>query len=89
MKYILIFLLPFIALSNDYIHFELGIPKSSHELNQIERFEFASGFSCEHGVPLWVSYNLNKDWFGEVPRWSKNFMPDSLLDKECWTYHSD
>ena len=90
MKYIyLLLLIPFTVFSNP-IHTELGQPFSeTTPLDIIERFEFTSGIKCDYGVPLWVSYNLNKDWFGETPRFTGNFIVDSLLPQECWIKHSD
>lgn len=89
MKYVMyIFLLPFVMFSNT-IHTELGMPKSAETLQLVERYEYTSGVKCDYGVPLWVAYNVNKDWYGDVPRWSKNFMPDSSLPQSCWIRHSD
>jgi endonuclease G len=89
LKFIIpLLILPFTLFSNP-VNTELGKPTGTQNLEIIEHFEFSSGFSCDYGIPLWVSYNLNKDWFGDVPRWDKNFMPDSSLPQTCWIRHSD
>lgn len=84
----LLFLFPLTVFSNN-IHTELGTPTGTKTFDVIERFEFTSGFKCEYGVPLWVAYNLNADWFGDTPRWTGNFIVDSLLPQSCWIKHSD
>lgn len=85
----LLLLLTSQELLSNPINTELGTPKSAQTLEVVTHFEFSSGFHCYYGIPLWVSYNLNKEWFGDVPRWSKNFMPDSSLPQSCWIRHSD
>ncbi|MCW5886432.1 MAG: DNA/RNA non-specific endonuclease, partial [Candidatus Kapabacteria bacterium] len=85
---LLLFLLP-LSVFSQYTHTELGTPASSYDLSIVFRTEFASGVRCDLGVPIWVSYNLNKDWFGDVPRFTGNFIVDSLLPVDCRIRHSD
>jgi len=90
--FILLFLLlPSFVKASDSVHVVLGIPSPSvpMQIQTIDKNEFWSGFSCDYGVPLWVSYELNKEWYGEVPRWSGNFIADSAVTNSCWVRHSD
>lgn len=81
MKSLLLFLfLPLMAIANDSVHVEMGIP---HDINSeqyiIIRPQYALDYISSLGQPRWVAWNLNKDWYGDVDRYSGNFITDTSL----------
>lgn len=67
-------------LSSDSIQIDMGIPKSNDtSIYTILRSAYALGYSPKYGEARWVSWNLNKDWFGEAKRYSRSFITDTSL----------
>jgi endonuclease G len=74
------------------IHTELGVPFDSDTSNDyiIIRYQYALSYNKNTGTPNWVSWNLNKDWFGDVPRYKGNFITDTSLPADFYRVkHSD
>ena len=63
------------------IHLELGIPKDKDSSDDylIIRPQYTLSYNYLLGVPNWVSWEMNVDWFGEVPRYDGNFITDNTL----------
>lgn len=81
-----------LVIATDSIHIEMGLPKLQYheETYLIQRPQYWSNYSEKLGNPFWVSWNLNKQWFGDVERYSGNFMVDLLLpDGTKRVSHSD
>ncbi|HOJ03260.1 MAG TPA: DNA/RNA non-specific endonuclease [Bacteroidota bacterium] len=74
------------------IHIELGTPHdadSSDDFVMIRR-QYAVSYNRLLNVPNWVSWNLNADWFGDVPRYEGNFITDTSLPEGFYRVkHSD
>ncbi|MDX2128665.1 MAG: DNA/RNA non-specific endonuclease [Chloroherpetonaceae bacterium] len=62
-------------------HLEFGLPKDDSESDDflIERDQYVLSYNKKRRVANWVSWNLNKHWFGKVERFRGKFMPDPLL----------
>ena len=63
------------------IHTELGIPKDADTSDDylIIRPQYALSYNKNLNVANWVSWNLNNAWYGDVPRFSGNFIVDTSL----------
>jgi len=63
------------------IHLDLGIPKDfdSSDDYLIIRPQYCLSYNFKLGVPNWVSWEMNSDWFGDVPRYGGNFVTDNSL----------
>jgi len=74
------------------VHVALGIPTDNDPSDDylIKRNQYVLSYSKEKNVANWVSWNLNKKWFGKVKRYSGNFITDPLLPKGSYKVkHSD
>jgi endonuclease G, mitochondrial len=61
-------------------HIRAGIPVSELEAGlYIFRDQYALLYDYTKGVPIWVSWELNSNWFGNTPRYSGNFITDQSL----------
>ena len=73
-------------------HCEFGIPKDDDSTDDyiIIRPQYILSYNKNMNVCNWVSWNLDKEWYGDVPRFSGNFKRDTLIP-EGWfrIKHSD
>lgn len=79
-------------LTGDSVHLSMGIPKDADPKDDyiIVRPQYALSYNKNRGIPNWVSYELNSAWYGDAPRYSKNFISDtSLPDEFLLIKHSD
>lgn len=67
-------------ITNNTIHLTLGIPVDSDSSDDylIVRSQYALSYNKNKNVANWVSWELNKDWYGTAKRYNK-FMPDPDL----------
>lgn len=73
-------------------HLELGVPVDADSTDDylIVRYQYALSYNPQRNVPNWVSWNLNSDWYGDVPRYSGNFITDTTLPAGMYRVkHSD
>ena len=82
-KYLLVFLIlfPILLLGQiKNINVELGIPKDANSKDDylIYRTQYVLSFNPNLHVANWVSWNLNKDWYGDIDR-SGGFKADPEL----------
>ncbi len=63
------------------IHLELGIPKDLDSTDDylIIRPQYCLSYNYILGVPNWVCWEMNSDWFGDVPRFDGSFLTDNSL----------
>lgn len=74
---------------NDYllleesVHLLPGIPKDNDTTDDyiIIRKQYALSYNYKRNVANWVAWQLNKDWFGDAPRYKGNFITDKDLPK--------
>lgn len=87
----LIFISVNVLSANDSIHVELGIPVSTNSTTKvlIQRSQYWVNYKPMLGNPEWVAWNLNKDWYGDVERYSGNFITDTSLPVEWRIKHDD
>ncbi len=74
------------------VHVELGIPKDQDDSNDylIKRNQYVLSYNTDKNVANWVSWNLNKKWFGKTKRYKGNFLKDPLIQKGAYKVkHSD
>ena len=71
---------------SESIHLEMGIPIDKNASNDylIIRPQYALSYNQELNIPNWVSWNLHRGWFGDVPRFSGNFIQDTSLPAEFY-----
>lgn len=62
-------------------HIEFGIPSDSDPSDDyiIERPQYVISYNHQKGSPNWVSWNLERKWYGEVERFSGRFITDKSL----------
>jgi endonuclease G len=80
------------VIHTESIHLEMGIPLDDNASNDylIIRPQYALSYNQELNIPNWVSWNLHRGWFGDVPRFSGNFIQDTSLPAEFYRVkHSD
>lgn len=73
-------------------HVELGIPTDSDSSDDfiIKRSQYVISYNADRNVANWVSWNLNKSWYGKVKRWKGSFFKDPILPKDVYQVkHSD
>ena len=78
--------------SIESIHLEMGIPLDQNASNDylIVRPQYALSYNQELNIANWVSWNLHRGWYGDVPRFSGNFIQDTSLPAEFYKVkHSD
>lgn len=66
---------------NWHIHVEMGIPVDNTLYDDflILREQYVLSYNKDKNVTNWVSWNLNSYWFGDAPRYSRNFITDATL----------
>lgn len=77
---------------NVNINVALGIPTDSDTTDDylIFRSQYVLSYNKNRNVANWVSWELNKDWFGDVSRYSGNFITDTTLPAGYYRVkHSD
>lgn len=80
------------VINTESIHLEMGIPLDNNASNDylIIRPQYALSYNSELNIANWISWNLNKNWYGDVPRFSGNFIQDTSLPAEFYRVkHSD
>jgi endonuclease G, mitochondrial len=74
------------------IHVSLGVPTDSDPNDDylIFRNQYALSYNCYRNTANWVSWELNKKWFGKYARYNGRFISDSTLPADCYhVTHSD
>jgi endonuclease G len=68
------------------IHLEMGIPLDDNASNDylIIRPQYALSYNQQLNLANWVSWNLHRGWYGDVPRFSGNFIQDTSLPAEFY-----
>jgi endonuclease G len=63
------------------VHTELGVPfdKDTADDYIIIRYQYVLSYNKNTGTPNWVAWNLNDDWYGDVPRYKGSFITDTSL----------
>jgi endonuclease G len=63
------------------VHIELGIPTDADSTDDylIFRSQYVLSYNKNKNVANWVSWNLNADWYGDVPRYKGKFIADTSL----------
>ena len=63
------------------VHLALGVPVDNDDSDDyiITRHQYALSYNKNLNVANWVSWELNASWYGDVPRYSGNFLQDTLL----------
>jgi endonuclease G, mitochondrial len=75
-----------------YVHLRLGFPKDADSSDDyiIRRPQYCVSYNYKREEPNWVSYELNADWYGDVARYSGNFISDTSLPASMYRVkHSD
>jgi len=93
----LLFLIPSIAFSQlnvfsgNSVHISLGIPYDNDPSDDyiIFRPQYVLSYNPKKGVPNWVSYELNSNWFGAESRYSGRFITDTTLPKNFYRVTHD
>lgn len=73
-------------------HVALGIPTDSDSSDDfiIKRPQYVLSYNADKNIANWVSWNLNKSWYGKVKRWKGSFFKDPMLPKDVYKVkHSD
>lgn len=73
-------------------HVELGVPIDSDSSDDflIKRSQYVLSYNADKNVANWVSWNLNKKWYGKAKRWKGSFFKDPLLPSGVYKVkHSD
>lgn len=62
-------------------HVSLGVPFDADSTDDylIVRNQYVLSYNKVLNIPNWVSWELNSDWFGDVDRYSGNFITDTTL----------
>lgn len=77
---------------SDNINVALGVPTDQNLTDDhlIERTQYVLSYNLYRKVANWVSWNLDSSWYGDVPRYSGNFIADtSLPDSFYKVKHTD
>lgn len=82
---------------SDYPHIEnvnltLGMPVDNDSTDDfmIFRPQYVLSYNPNRNVANWVSWNLDSAWYGDVPRYSGNFITDTALPDTFYKVkHSD
>jgi endonuclease G len=64
----------------------MGIPLDDNASNDylIIRPQYALSYNQQLNLANWVSWNLHRGWYGDVPRFSGNFIQDTSLPAEFY-----
>lgn len=74
------------------IHVELGIPRDADSTDDyvMYRPQYVLSYNKNRNEANWISWNLNKEWYGDVARYSGNFITDTTLPATFYRVkHSD
>jgi endonuclease G len=74
------------------VHTSLGVPFDQDTTDDyiIIRPQYVLSYNYIKGVPNWVAWQLNKEWYGDIPRYNGNFITDTTLPKGMYRVkHSD
>ena len=74
------------------VNVTLGIPTDNDSADDylIFRPQYVLSYNHNRNTANWVSWELNSDWYGNVKRYSGNFITDtSLPESFCRVKHSD
>lgn len=74
------------------VNVTMGIPVDNDSTDDyiIMRPQYVLSYNPKKNVANWVSWNLNSSWYGDVPRYSGNFITDTALpDTFNKVKHSD
>ena len=74
------------------VHISLGVPfdKDTSDDYIIVRDQYVLSYNKKNGEPNWVAWELNADWYGDVTRYSGNFITDVSLPSGFYQVkHSD
>ncbi len=68
------------------IHVNLGIPKDSDPSDDylIKRKQYVISYNKNKNVANWVSWNLNKRWYGSTARYKGKFITDDELPESFY-----
>lgn len=94
---LLIFIATTLYAQNPYswvqsIHTTMGVPFDNDTTDDyiIVREQYVLSYNAGKGVPNWVAWQLNKNWYGDVPRYNGNFITDTTLPEGMYRVkHSD
>lgn len=66
------------------IHLELQLPRDKDDSDDyiIIRPQYALSYNKNRNEANWVSWELNKSWYGEAPRMSGKFITDTSLPQD-------
>lgn len=70
----------------------MGVPFDSDTTNDyiIVRPQYVLSYNSQKGVPNWVAWQMNASWFGDVARYTGNFITDTSLPSGMYRVkHSD
>ncbi|MBE2188428.1 MAG: DNA/RNA non-specific endonuclease [Candidatus Kapabacteria bacterium] len=77
---LILFFVCSVATASENINILLGTPTNPSQTDYIIiRPQYVVGYNPDKGIPNWVSWNLNADWFGDVERYSGSFIRDTTL----------
>lgn len=74
------------------VHVALGVPEDNDSTDDYDiiRSQYIVSYNKDLGVANWVAWNLDADWYGDVPRYSGNFIVDTSLPSQFYKVkHSD
>lgn len=74
------------------IHVALGVPTDSDSSDDYDiiRYQYVISYNKDLDVANWVAWNLDADWYGDVDRFSGNFISDTSLPSSFYhVKHSD
>ncbi|MCX6148002.1 MAG: DNA/RNA non-specific endonuclease [Candidatus Kapabacteria bacterium] len=74
------------------VHVALGVPEDNDSTDDYDiiRSQYIISYNKDLGVANWVAWNLDADWYGDVPRYSGNFIADTSLPSQFYKVkHSD
>ena len=68
------------------VHVALGVPVDCDTTDDliIIRKQYVLSYNKNKNVANWVAWNLNEDWFGDVPRYKGKFKTDTSLPEDCY-----
>lgn len=74
------------------VHTTLGVPFDQDTTDDyiIVRPQYVLSYNGIKGAANWVAWQLNKDWYGDVPRYDGSFITDTTLPEGMYRVkHSD
>ncbi len=66
------------------VHLEMGIPTDNNPGDDylMIKAQYALSYNKFRNTANWVSWDLNADWYGSVPRYKGKFITDTTLPKD-------